>query len=129
MKKTLVVEKDGTNYVLETDRAGMLKTLQGAVGGLVEPIDFGDNLTMWVNEEGKLNGMEPNWIATAFFMRRFGVNDVIHGDVIFTGGTDKHGNTLGLNKEIKEALQRVVWHLRDLYAMQEEIVLAENGGE
>jgi Domain of unknown function (DUF3846) len=83
-----------------------LKVLQTAVDGLIEPIDVFDNLTMWVNEEFLLRA-EPdvNPVASAVYSFAGGAT-VIHGTVVFTGGTDEEGNTLGIDpgmmQEIKD---------------------------
>lgn len=102
VKKGLVVTTMGDTYVQEFQE-NTLKVLQGCVGGLIEPIDmnFGagvwsEDFTMWVNEEGKLIGLEPNPFATAVYQVLFRSDDVIMGDVVFTGGNDVNGYTLGL---------------------------------
>jgi len=70
-----------------------LTVLQGAVDGLIQPIDF-HGMTMWVNEEGLLrNDLKENVIAQLFYA------GAIMGTVVFTGGTDNVGNTLPLDHE------------------------------
>lgn len=82
-----------------------LKELQTAVDGLIQPIDIREGLTMWVNEEFLFRA-EPdeNVLATAFFAEAGGKYD-IHGTVVFTGGTDEDGNTLGLSDEHRELVE------------------------
>ena len=55
---------------------------------------------MWVNEEGKLSD-DPiqNPTGTALWVDNYGETDVIIGNIIFTGGTDANGHTLGLSDE------------------------------
>jgi hypothetical protein len=106
IKKAFVVEPDGTNYIQHFEQAP-LRILQGIVEGLIEPIEITRGLTLWVNEEGKLTGKTPNKVATAFYQRKFGAVDIVVGTVVFTGGTDEEGETLGLTDETIQLLQRV----------------------
>ena len=74
-----------------------LSALQKGVGGYIEPVDLANKLTMWVNEESKLNGSAHNAIASAWWNAIHpDYFDLMFGDVVFTGGTDEEGNTLGL---------------------------------
>lgn len=71
-----VTPKDGKKFSLEE--------LQAAVGGLVELSVLEDGMDFWVNEEGKLMGLDVNPKATALWQHSFGPYDVIAGDVIVT---------------------------------------------
>lgn len=106
IKKAFVVEPDGTNYIQHFEQAP-LRILQGIVEGLIEPIEITQGLTLWVNEEGKLTGKTPNLVATNFYTRKYGVVDIVVGTVVFTGGTDEEGETLGLTDETIQLLQQV----------------------
>jgi len=81
--------------------------LKDAVGGWVEHAYLSSlGVDLWLNEEGKMLGLERNEIATLLFQNEFGPFDSIRGNVIFTGGTDAEGETLGLTEEqIKELMQ------------------------
>lgn len=105
MRTALQINIDGTIAQLDLDAPeGSLKVLQGAVGGWVQAIDLSDRLTMWLNEEGKLDGLIPNDFATQMFCRRFGEGtDIIVGNIVLTGGTDDEGETLGLTQEQVES--------------------------
>jgi hypothetical protein len=53
-----------------------LETQQALVGGYIESVPLGDGVYLTCNEEGKLNGLEPNFalpgdiiVGTAFFCR------------------------------------------------------------
>lgn len=106
IKKAFVVEPDGTNYIQHFEQAP-LRILQGIVEGLIEPVDIAKGFTLWVNEEGKLTGKTPNKVATALYQRKYGAVDIVVGTVVFTGGTDEEGETLGLTDETIQLLQRV----------------------
>jgi hypothetical protein len=74
-----------------------LRSLQTAVGGWVQAVDLDDDLTIWVNEEGKIEGLPVNPIATRLWEKYIGAGtDIIVGTAVFTGGTDEDGETLGL---------------------------------
>lgn len=107
MRKAAKVNVHGDLQVVDLDAPeGSLKVLQNAVDGWVEAIDLSDDLTMWCNEEGKLIGLITNRTATNIFRETFGAVDVIMGDVIFTGGTDDEGDTLGLtDAQVQQLIQ------------------------
>ena len=76
-----------------------LKTLQDAVGGgYVEAITLADDLVLWVNEDGKMKQMPFNQAATSIFVKHGRGSDFIAGPVVFTGGTDENGDTLGISE-------------------------------
>lgn len=104
MSLALVLKADNTTERLEEIS---LKTLQGAVGGWVQALTFQD-FTMWVNEEGKLiDGMEPNVLATSMFIDEFNYQDVILGNVVFTGGADEEGETLPLDEKVMVLIEQL----------------------
>lgn len=96
MKTALVVNADGTTSLLDV-ATEFLSKMQNAVDGLIQPIDLSDTLTMWVNEEFLLrSSYEPNLLGTAMY-QSVGGQSVIMGSVVFTGGADEDGDTLGLD--------------------------------
>lgn len=106
----LAVKISTTGEVTELDMtADSLQTLQTAVGGWVQAIDLASDLTMWCNEEGKLNGLPHNPYAQFMWDKAFGAHtDYIVGDVVLTGGTDDEGYTLGLTAEQAQIVRNVV---------------------
>ena len=83
------------------------------VGGYFECPPLDDNrLSLFVNEEGKLTGLEPNMLATAiyhaFSKAAAAIGDVIHGTVVVTGGVDANGNTMSLDSETSDKLVNVM---------------------
>ena len=76
-----------TNGTIEELPAGVLslETLQKAVGGFIETIpclDNGKYRVMILNEEGKLDGLPLNPIATAMTRGIVASMDFIVGDVV-----------------------------------------------
>jgi hypothetical protein len=77
-----------------------LDELQGFVGGYIEHVGHPDaDLHLWVNEEGKNNGLPPNRVATVIFRCWFYPDgavpaieqDWIAGDALLT--TDAEGGS------------------------------------
>jgi len=87
-----------------------LRWLQKQVGGYIEAVDLQqpDGLVMWCNEEGKLQGLPVNNIATMLFEKVFGFGvDYIAGDVVVC--CSKEGDNADLSeagfKMITEAVE------------------------
>lgn len=103
-KTALVITTKAEVKILDIE-SNTLSQLQNAVDGLIQPIDLEAGITMWVNEEGLFrNDLEANDIATGLYAQMFQITNPIIGDVVFTGGTDEEGDTLGLADEYVKAL-------------------------
>jgi hypothetical protein len=98
-----------------------LDFLQQQVGGYIEVIDLSwpnwdkpvnsasnpedePEVSMWLNEEGKLNGLPFNPRASYLAQDVISPFDVIVGDVVLTGGVDDEGDSTGLSDGQIEAL-------------------------
>jgi hypothetical protein len=81
-----------------------LSALQDAVEGLIEIIEIDGKTCLLCNEEGKLNGMEPN--------RRFG-SDVLCGTFYVTG-QDKHGNLASLSQKNIQTYTAMFHEIEDI---------------
>ena len=102
MRKALKVNVHQEVTVLDLDAPeGSLQVLQSGVGGWIEQVTITPELTMFVNEEGKMEFPAiVNAYANAMFAKRFGAGiDTIVGDVVLTGGMDDEGETVGLTDE------------------------------
>lgn len=86
------------------------QTLRDGVGGLIECVSLPNlGIDMWVNDEGKLNGSEPNLMGTLLWSHAYGFGtDIIYGDIVLTGSADDEGNTLGLSQENLIALYNLL---------------------
>jgi hypothetical protein len=113
-----------TGAVEELDMtADGLQVLQTAVGGWVQAIDLDDSLTMWLNEDGKLVGLPHNPYAQFAWDKRFGVHtDYMVGDVIFTGGTDEEGATLGLDRDTADQIRMMVRQVAQMVEPRIEVI-------
>jgi len=88
--KSVIVKINGEVEVKELNG---LQELQKAVGGYIEAINLPNYGTGFVNEEGKLNNLPLNVVATVAYSKSNGFShDVLVGDVIFTGDVDEEGN-------------------------------------
>jgi hypothetical protein len=82
---------------------GELTALQAAVGGHVEVCPSSDDVTLWINDEGKWLDPRPNRLAMDVWLRydvhgcmRYG--DWIAGPCVVTGGVDSYGETLDISE-------------------------------
>lgn len=109
----LALQVKTTGEVIELDLSSdSLETLQKAVGGWVQAVDLDSDLSLWCNEEGKMNGLPHNTIAQSFWDKAFGEHtDYIVGDIVLTGGTDSEGDLIGLTHEQIEQVLAEVRHL------------------
>ena len=72
-KIRILVVRVGQPAVVE-EHPRSLEAMQGIVGGYIESVAMGDGIFMTCNEEGKLQGLPPNFALPG---------DVIVGDVFF----------------------------------------------
>lgn len=110
MKKlALMITPQGKVSKLDLNSSNELKQLQEAVDGYIEAVVLGQDLVMWVNEEGLLrDNLEVNPIAFGFYPTP------IMGNIVFTGGTDEQGETLALSGEYDTILRKTARNFREL---------------
>ena len=96
-KQALVIKTAGDIEVVSFTAETEYEVIKKAVGGYLEIIRLSPTMTMWINEEGKLDKLPYNHRATAIWNFYFGATDIVVGDVILTGGIDTDGNCLGLS--------------------------------
>jgi Domain of unknown function (DUF3846) len=85
-----------------------LRFMQGIVGGYIEHLGMPDGkLDVWLNEEGKLEGLPINDVATNLLWQwdpRFRGQDVLVGNVVLTG--NKGPETWDVPEGVWENLQK-----------------------
>ena len=96
-KQALVIKTTGELEVVSFTAKTEYEIIKTAVGGYLEIVRLSPSMTMWINEEGKLDRLPVNHRATTIWTYYFGATDIIVGNVVITGGTDIHGNCLGLS--------------------------------
>lgn len=104
MSKSVVIKSSG---VVEFKNLDDLRSLQQAVGGYIEAIMCGEVGSGYVNETGKLENLPINMLATyiwAFCNGWETLQDVLCGDVIFTGTVDEEGETVDISDEFIELI-------------------------
>ena len=95
--KTITIKTDDSWKIIYQEEI-TLDDLQKAVGGWIEGVCITSHLVMYCNEEGKMNYLPINNIATGFLWSLGKKNDVIVGDVIFVK-TDDEGEHISLSEE------------------------------
>jgi hypothetical protein len=105
--KVVILRVDSKEMEINDSFDHTLKNMQSVVGGYLEAIRLGSvvegrEITIWLNEEGKLEQLEPNFAI----VRKKGLEllDVVVGDVLITS-CDDEGNTVGLNDEELELVK------------------------
>lgn len=98
----MLVKADSETLTLTESFEHSLENMQKAVGGYIEAVRISDDIVMWVNEEGKLNDLTPN-----FNLNGVGdlLLDVVVGDVVITG-TNEEGDTTSLTHDNIEELKK-----------------------
>lgn len=61
------------------------QSLVRVVGGNIEAVSVGSDAVMYLNEEGKLQGLDVNHIATALYRDAIDTLDIIVGNVCIVG--------------------------------------------
>lgn len=98
MIRALQITTEGKTEIINLLPNTQLEQVQKAVGGLVQAIGFDDDLTMWLNEEGKMLKLPHNPMAQYLWDNQFGEGtDYIVGDMVLTGGADSEGETISLS--------------------------------
>lgn len=85
-KVRCIIKRPDEEYGHVTNISTSLKNLQNIVGGYIETLTlfdgiYGKRLILICNEEGKLRGLEPNFVC----IPGGGVPDCIVGDAIIIG--------------------------------------------
>jgi hypothetical protein len=99
--KALVIPAIGETHEIDIPEGypGHLDGLQGAVGGWIEYVPTQQNVTLYCNEEGKIEGLPPNPVATRAFGQLLIPHDYLAGDVVIIGAHDAEGNDTSLDVE------------------------------
>ncbi|MFH8439308.1 DUF3846 domain-containing protein [Streptomyces sp. NPDC018007] len=96
----LVLRPDGVFKVIDWPKDGHLPILYREIGcTAVDVVDLSRTLSMWLDDEGLINGSDANCAATILYALHHAPHQTYHGTVVLTGGTDRHGDTLGLTKD------------------------------
>lgn len=116
MKKAIVVKTDGS--VNEVWADWDLAQIQNEVGGLIQPVEFGDKpYFAYINDEGKLLDLPVNEIATALWYesgQRILLGDFLVGNAVFFGDIDDDGeDTDAPNSLMEEFIKIAIRRMRN----------------
>jgi Domain of unknown function (DUF3846) len=104
--RAVVVPVDGEPYVTEINHQNGLAQLQELVGGYIEGFDLklkDGIVTAYVNEEGKLQNLPVNEMATLLFLSTYDRLDLIAGPMVVVGAPDEEGYDTSLPTSIIDA--------------------------
>lgn len=102
----LKVSEDGRVEREPFDAADALGQLQMAVGGYIErvPVHILDAVDVFVNEEGRLDGLPGNGVLTRFvYHKSMDWHDLVGNGVIVAH--DEEGETVGLAEALCDELE------------------------
>lgn len=90
-------EGEITTTDLPNDTSERLAKLQTLVNGYIEPVDLNEDLSIFVNEEGKIARLPHNPRATALFNGTLTPGDYIAGTAVLIGQPDSDGDATSVN--------------------------------
>lgn len=108
---TLCVNDDGIYSSEEFD--GELRDYQRVVGGNIEAIPTSENVTIFVNEDGKDFGLPINRLAMDVWIRYDVYFCMLHGEwiagnAVIVGGVDSEGNQTDLSDEDRRWIEHII---------------------
>ncbi|MEV5162843.1 DUF3846 domain-containing protein [Streptomyces sp. NPDC053728] len=96
----LLLRTDASFELLDWPKENQLNTLYRTISCQnIDAVDITDQLTMWLDDEGLINGAPLNRAATLLYAAHRPPHQHYYGHAVITGGTDRHGNTLGLSQD------------------------------
>lgn len=110
------VDTDGTVTLLADHT---YETIRAGVGGWIEVAPTDTRVIVWVNEEGKVDGLPFNPLGHAFWatVDSYGcttAGDWMAGPCVITGPTDDDGDTTDVPTWVLPALARLGAQLADV---------------
>lgn len=111
MKKFAVIKVDGGVELHEVSAEAEGDFLSEAVGGWFQSVPLRAELKdywLWCNEEGKIIGLPMNPVATGLWTISYGPSDIIHGNIVITGGVDDEGGGRGLTEVQIAKLEKIL---------------------
>jgi hypothetical protein len=102
----LVIEPGGA--IKQTFAPLDTPTVQGIVGGSFETLHpRGIEATVFLAEDGKQRGFNPNWVATSLLRSRLRPEDFVVGTVVVAGLPDAEGDIQSITVKSEEAIRRL----------------------
>ncbi|WP_327713666.1 DUF3846 domain-containing protein (plasmid) [Streptomyces sp. NBC_00464] len=96
----LILRTNGSFQIIDWPTDGHLNIYYTEIGCThVDAVDVSPTITMWLDDEGMINGSPVNRTATILYAMHREPHQHYHGNAVITGGTDRHGDTLGLTRD------------------------------
>lgn len=95
--RALLIPAGGKPEEVEVSDENELDDLQRYVGGWIEYVPTNEDVTLYCNEEGKIEGLPPNPLATSLFGSLLMPGDYLAGDVILLGPIDDEGASTSID--------------------------------
>jgi len=98
--KAIVCTAEDKLSLIDFDESTSSETIRSVVDGRYDCVHLPTlNVDMWINDEGKLDGLAINAFGTALWVLEYGITDMIVGNVLITDGPDNEGYTKGMKDE------------------------------
>jgi hypothetical protein len=95
---------DNAEPLVAPIRPGMLELIQVCLPG-------GEWLNGYLDEEGKLNGLDPNYAATRLWEQTYGPTDFLVGPVVLFSSETQEGEERGLSQTEIASLSTYLRHI------------------
>ena len=100
VKRGILVDVETLN-VREVEFSGLSDMYRLIGCDMVECVAVDAKTDLWVDEEGLLKSDNKPWVIFK------GAHSPLKGNVLITGGCDRHGNTMATKMTLEEAFPRV----------------------
>ena len=113
----ILLKSDST--IVSDYNAEGLKNKQKAVGGLIQLVSLEDGMTAYVNEEGLLNSLPVNTLATLYFRnanvfdRYLFENQEVLGNVLFRCESEQQYKLLEASLKLAKQVSRLEQSMED----------------
>lgn len=99
--KGILISAEPSTRPRVIDVSNGLTDLQGLVGGYIDVVRVGDELSVYINDEGKLIGLPPNALATMWLSVIGAIfpNDYIAGDAVVLWFDPETGEDRGIPQD------------------------------
>jgi len=124
--KAIIINPDST-WQVNLIESG-LNSLQTLVGGYIEAVSTDDGTTIFINEEGKLDGLADNPLATALWWTlapHMTGMDYLVGTAVVLGPVDDEGDETGVTSDTIKAFADVAIGEVGMRLAQESLKAAE----
>lgn len=102
-----VIEINGNTYRLDIDDDKVYETLKSVIGGWLEAVTLPD-CVMFIDEEGKLKGKDPNHVATIIAEGHIRPDDYISGVAVLLGDVDEFGDNMSVPQTVIDRVHSIV---------------------